>query len=597
MSYLSLPLLLRAPVPTQSSLSFCDATPKDMKRWISSLPKANLGEMARQLYQGLGELNQLLTPSDNRLQLLELLRPEVFFVCKHLERHFLNQSVVLEERPRKVANLCQALQNHLAIGYKQIIARVAPKLSRDRTTLLTTALQRAIHCLNGPLIRANQLYCPVQDGLWLELHQIYQIARQHQLHNIPVADNQAHHTRTLTVEQTYLVALLMGCSRCNQMRQHNIGKLADALDAWSTMVTLQQPLDDTSLYAVSPSADTAPRYTSLYTEDQRTHLLGINTRALSAALHRYMELPIEQRSQSYLHVPPGLSIDVLQHLAAAWGDVSERAFQRTAGQGTLTVCVGMSALHYFVGDQKCFSELLQVPAGTVSKVAEYTLQPLEPARHDPWAQAMDVQRSGSGSPSNMLPFEEIEYQGSESEAAAAAADGQKSFPTYALHIVNHSPGGYCLAWPKDVPDQLQAGEMIGIQDHGHGWSIAVVRWVRQVRSGGTQMGVELIAPFAQACGMQLLRAEHSSQYLRALLLPEVRAIDVPATVIAPRLPFEEGSKVMINTSGDERRASLSNRRATTGSYNQFEYEVLEGPKKNAPQEGPEQEFDSLWTAL
>ncbi|WP_296259085.1 MULTISPECIES: molecular chaperone [unclassified Pseudomonas] len=595
MSKLSLPLLLRAPVPTQSSLSFCDATPKDLKRWISTLPKANLGEMARRLYQGLGELNQLLTPSENRLQLLELLRPEVFFVCRHLERHFLNQSVVLEERPRKVANLCQALQNHLAIGYKQIIARVGPRLTRDRTTLLTTALQRALHCLNGPLIRANQLYCPVQDGLWLELHQIYQIARQNQLHTTPVADNQAHHTRTLTVEQTYIVALLMGCSRCNQMRQHNIGKLADALDAWSSMVTLQQPIDDASLYSVAYGTDTAPRYTSLYGEDQRSHLLGINPRPLSAALQRYIEMPVDQRSQSYLHVPPGLSIDVLQHLAAAWGDVSERAFQRTAAQGTLTVCVGMSALHYFVGGQKSFSDLLLVPAGALSKVAQYTLQPLEPTVDDPWSHAMDVQRGGTSS--TLLPFEEIQYQREESDGGASATDGQTSFPTYSLNIVNHSPGGYCLAWPKEVPDQLQAGEMIGIQDHGDGWSIAVVRWVRQVRSGGTHMGVELIAPFGQACGMQLLRDEQSSQYLRVLLLPEVRAIDVPATVIAPRLPFEEGSKVMINSSGEERRATLSNRKATTGSYNQFEYEMLEGPKKTAAESGPEQEFDSLWTVL
>ena len=345
MSYLSLPLLLRAPVPTQSSLSFCDATPKDMKRWIATLPKANLGEMARQLYQGLGELNQLLTPSDNRMQLLELLRPEVFFVCRHLERHFLNQSVVLEERPRKVANLCQALQNHLAIGYKQIIARVAVKLTKDRISLLTTALQRALSCLNGPLIRANQLYCPVQDGLWLEMHQIYQIARQHQLQNVPVADSLAHNTQAMSVEQTYTVALLMGCSRCNQMRQHNIGKLAEALDAWSAMVTLQQPLTSDSLYAVSPGTDTAPRYAALYDDNQRPNLLGIDPRPLSAALERYTETAVEERSKSALKVPPGLSIDVLQHLAAAWGDVSERAFQRTPGEGTLTVCVGMSALH------------------------------------------------------------------------------------------------------------------------------------------------------------------------------------------------------------------------------------------------------------
>src|SRR5476649_2204011 len=140
MSNLNLPLLLRAPTPTQSSLSFCDTTPRDMKRWISTLPKANLGETARQLYQGLTELNQLVTPSENRLQLLELLRPEVYYVCKHLERHFLHQAIVLDERSRKIANLCQALQSHLAIGYKQIVMRIAPRFSKDRAPLLTQAL-------------------------------------------------------------------------------------------------------------------------------------------------------------------------------------------------------------------------------------------------------------------------------------------------------------------------------------------------------------------------------------------------------------------------------------------------------------------------
>lgn len=64
-----------------------------------------------------------MLPVEARLQLLELFRPEVHFVCAHLERHFLNQAIVLDERPRKIANLCQALQNHLAIGYKLIVVR------------------------------------------------------------------------------------------------------------------------------------------------------------------------------------------------------------------------------------------------------------------------------------------------------------------------------------------------------------------------------------------------------------------------------------------------------------------------------------------
>ncbi|MCH5531032.1 molecular chaperone [Pseudomonas syringae pv. syringae] len=594
MSNFSLPLLLRAPTPTQSSLTFSEANPRDLKRWISRLPKANLGEMARQLYQGLTELNQLITPSENRLQLLELLRPEVYFVCKHLERHFLNQAIVLDERPRKVANLCQALQNHLATGYKQIIQQVAPRYTRDQAGLFSTALQRAVHGLNGPLIRANQLYCPVQDGLWLELHQIYQIARQYQLHNTPVEEPLAHHSKVLSVEQTYVIALLMGCSRCNQMRQLNIGKLADALEAWSALVKLQSPATQSSLFALDPTADKPPLYRTLFSDEQSPRLLGINTLALAEAINQYLALPDDQRTPSPLLIPTGINTDLLQHLAVAWGDVAERTFQRTPGQGTLRLCIGMSALHFYVAGQKSFSELLQLNSAT--SAASFSLKMANDDADDPWASAFDTQRGKTSSV--LLPYEEIEYPKNDGDSDSLS-NNQHTFSTFDLNIVNHSPGGYCLAWQKDVPQQLQAGELVGIQDDaGQGWSVAIVRWIRQVRSGGTQMGIELIAPFAQPCGMQLIREQQNSQYLRTLMLPEVRAMEKPPTVLAPRLPFQEGSMVMINVNGEERRASLSNRQVSSASYNQFEYQMYDAPKAAETEKAmPDQEFDSLWGTL
>ena len=206
---------LSAPTPTQLRLSFCEATPRDLKRWIAGLPKANIGETARLLYQGLGELNQLLTPSDNRLHLLELLRPEVYFVCQHLERHFLHQAIMLDERSRKISNLCQALQSQLAIGYKHIILRIAPKYSRDRAALVSEALQRAAHALKGQLVRATQLYSPAPEQLWFELHQLFRCACELQLQHRRVRDDLASLTGELSVEQTYLAALLLGCARCS----------------------------------------------------------------------------------------------------------------------------------------------------------------------------------------------------------------------------------------------------------------------------------------------------------------------------------------------------------------------------------------------
>ena len=594
-------LLLRVTTPDKQSLSFCDASPRDLKKWVDGLPKANIGETARQLYQALVELNQLLTPSENRLQLLEILRPEIYFVCKQLEKHFLNQAIVLDERPRKVANLCQALQNHLAIGYKLIVARLSAQPGRERHQLLAVALQRATHSLCGPLIRASQLYCPVPEGLWLELHQLYQIALARGLHKTMIRDTQALRTQGLSTEQSYLVALLLGCARCNQMRQSAIARLAEVLEPWSALATLQAGDEPSSLFAVAPQLDGPPRYISLFQQTELHKALGIDPSQLVDAIKEHLLLPAENIAQSRLTVPEGFSNDMLQHLAAAWGDIAERTFQRSQGQGALTLCIGMSALHFYLAGKRPFNEVLQVPVTTNAAVFK-----ADTGAPDIWSNAFDAQKSNQWE--NGLPFEEIQYNKPHQSNQPDEANSQESYPTYEVAIVNISPGGYCLSWPKDVPNQLQAGELLGVQGlPRQGWSIAVVRWIRQVRGGGTQMGIELIAPHAQACGLQLVRkAEQNSQYLRALLLPEISAISRPASLITARLPFQEGNKVSINLNGNEHRAVLSRRQTSTGSFNQFEYRGVEqigseqgkpvtAPKSRTP--GGEEDFDSLWKSL
>lgn len=595
-------LLLRVPTPDRQGLSFCEANPRDMKRWIAGLPKANIGETARQLYQGLIELNQLITPSDNRLQILELLRPEVHFVSTHLERHFLNQSIVLDERPRKVANLCQALQNHMAIGYKLIIAQELPRLSKERAQLLTVALQRASHALCGPLVRASQLYCPVPEGLWLELHQLYRIARQHGLHQVQVRDGLARNGTSLSHEQIYIGALLLGCARCNQMRQSGIARLAEAVESWSKMATLHSADAPNSLFAVAPQLDGPPRYKSLFSDTELNSLLGLDPQALVDAIKEHLLLPPDSPELNRLQVPEGMSTDLLQHLTSAWGDIAERTFQRTAGRGSLTVCIGMSAVHYYLAGKRNFSDVLKQEEAP--RAAQFATSTSDSSK-DVWANAFDAQRESQWE--NGIPMEVIQYK-SPQRPGEPTEPPPETYPTFEVPIVNHSPGGYCLSWPKEVPAQLQAGELLGVQDApDQTWSVAIVRWVRQVRGGGTQMGIELIAPHAQPCGVQLVRkSDQNSQYLRAMLLPEIRVISRPATIITPRLPFQESNKVIINRSGDETRAILSRKQTSTGSFSQFEYRLLDEANPtsgtsvtapNTPDKGGDEDFDSLWKSL
>lgn len=603
----SQPSLLRVPTPDCQALSFCEPSVRGVKRWLSGLPKANLGETARQLYQAIQELNRLRTTAQDRLQLLELLRPEIHVICKALERYFINQPIVLSEQPRKVASLCQALQNHLAIGYKLISVELASQTGREALQLLTISLQRAIRSLCAMLVRSTQLYSPTPDGLWLELHQLYAIATSHGVHRTPVRDELSYRVKGLSIEQSYIVALMIGSARCNQMRQQNIAHLAQVLEPWSALVRLQSAESPSSLFCLSSRVDQPPRYRSLFAAEKRAHLLGIDPHGLVNAIQKHLQSPSPPDQNSTLAVPEGLSTDLMQHLCAAWGDISERSFQRIPAQGQMKLCIGMSALHYYLAEQRLFADLLKRPEAAQSAVYK-----LNNAAPDIWAVAFDAQVINED---GLLPSDHIEFvrpvmatstATAEDESATPPADA--AFPTFDVQLVDHSPGGYCLSWAGEVPTQLQAGELLGLQDSSsQAWSVAVVRWIRQVRGHGPQMGVELIAPHAQPCGLRLLRkTEQGSEYLRALLLPEISVISRPAALIVPRLPFQEGQKVQINQNGDEERVLLCRRQAGTSSYNQFEFQRV--GLGTAPQETPitakttqtaprGEDFDSLWNTL
>lgn len=586
--------LLRMPTPDRSVLSFCAATSAGLATWLAALPKANLGETARLLYQAILEVNQLHASASLRLQLLELLRPEIAYVCKQLERFFFNQPLVLGERPRQVAGLCQALQKNLALGYKQVAVALSdkPAPDRDRLQLLTIALQRAIHCLCALQIRASQLYNPSPAGLWLELHQLYAIAVDHGVQNNRVRDEVAVHAREASAQSSYLVALLLGCARCNQMRQRSIGQLSELLEAWSGLIRLQPASSEGSLLAFSPRADEPPRYRTLFEQNDISQLLGIDPGGLVDEAARHLAGADPAGTNTGLAIPKGLSLDLLQHLSATWSDISERTFHRAPAQGTLRLCIGMSALHYYLAGRRLFNDLLKRPEPKRSD-----LFGMGGSAADIWAQAFDAAPLGNA----LFVDEHIDFIAS-SDEPAVPDETPESFPTFDVQMVNHSPGGYCLAWPQEVPDQLQAGELVGLQDsNGQEWRIAVVRWLRQIRGGGLQMGIELIAPEAQPCGLKLVRGtDQGSAYLRALLLPEIAALSKPATVIAPRLPFQEGHKVLINQSGDEFRAVLGSRQHSTGSYNQFEYQMAgrqAQPNAAAHIAPTKEDFELLWPSL
>jgi hypothetical protein len=116
------------------------------------------------------------------------------------------------------------------------------------------------------------------------------------------------------------------------------------------------------------------------------------------------------------------------------------------------------------------------------------------------------------------------------------------------------------------------------------------------------LGIELLAPKAESGAAQLLqKTGKNGDYMRSLLLPGIKAIAQPATLILPSMPFRTGNKIDLLHVDSNGRYQLTKRIISTNSFSQFQFRSA-GIKPNPQalqQDGDlkDNEFDSLWKKL
>ncbi|WP_097460041.1 GTPase [Mangrovitalea sediminis] len=602
---------LSLPEQKLANLSFCEATPKAIRDWAASLPLANIGEASRQLYHAIIELNQLITPPAQRMLMLEGIRQPIYFICGELSRHFLGHSISLPEKQRKIANLAQALQLHLAGGYKTVLCELAQQNSPEKNKRsLSQAAHRVITDLSATILRSCQLYCPSPAGSWLESHQVFQFCYENKLHNQQVPDETNTHRAETSVSDAYKRLLLLGCCRPNQLRQNELTQAYELFENWTDLVNCRPEDNSDAMFVINLERDAPPLYRSLAPDASSSYCYGFDTSNLSNLLTEYLALKRERRKEAdaLLDVPVTVSESLLGHLSQALGILTKRSFKRMSSSGTLQVCLGLSALHYYCSGQVEFSQFVKSHLENHDHVEDDENIFLSRARRreDAWAGAFDA---GPGD-SFVSPDTPIQFRGADGRIQNGTEKGVLH-KQYRVSLINTSPGGYCLNWDAEVPATLQAGEILGVREQNeHPWSIAVIRWIRQVRQQGTQVGVELLAPNAAPCGVRLIqKVGNSSEFLRGLLLPELSAIGQPATLIAPRLPFQTGNRISLLHDSREDQCQLNRRISATGSVSQFELKFInlgssqggQGNESNGRRSNQggtsEDEFDSLWPSL
>jgi cyclic-di-GMP-binding protein len=127
----------------------------------------------------------------------------------------------------------------------------------------------------------------------------------------------------------------------------------------------------------------------------------------------------------------------------------------------------------------------------------------------------------------------------------------------------------------------------------------VVRWANQTH-GATQLGVQILAPLAVPIGIAIVhKTGESSEYLRALEIPALKALNQPATIITNAVSFQEYAKAIVyrrsnsnQTKIPEENIQLTQRRFGTSAFHQFSYQGL-STNKTKKDDTPD-DFDAIW---
>jgi hypothetical protein len=401
-----------------------------------------------------------------------------------------------------------------------------------------------------------------------------------------------------SISDTYLRALLMGCCKPNQLRQRDLAGVFKGLREWVQHAKLLPPNEGEGLFLVDFASDHPPIYGSLYSEEPGPTCRLINTEALVNELKKVRQ-DTGDRAVIF-DKDNAVSPNVLDHIITAWGVMSKRNFARAPAQDKLWISVGLSNTHYYVSGGIGFEEMV---ADSKSRyvVEEQDRNPFlekdTPLETELWDAAFRPDAESDES----LEMEDIEFHIREADKAANSAFKERH-PVFPVRMANVSPGGYCLEWSADIPSHIKTGDVIAVREvDNNSWSIAVIRWVSQLKDETTLLGVELLSPRATPYGASVQhKTGEDGDLMRALLLPEIKLVGQPNTLITPRVGFKERQKVTLIRGGEESYIQLFKKVSSTAAYNQFEFRYIQQLEEVAMRDKGDvinTQYESFWNNI
>jgi len=594
------------------------SNPRKLKKVLSALPNANMGEFTRQTFSILRDQNHQAMPNKHRLENLETLRELARNIFDNLKKYFVNRSLPLSDKSQKIVTLNQSILRELINGYEIIAYEAANNIDTnidDKT--LSIAICRAIKYLSEMFLRSSEVYSPCKKNLWLDAHQLYAFAERKNLTTTIVIDEENNQENT-TIEKCYKQILLFALARPITLRQSDSERVFKKLYEWSQYASIHHDVSEKQIdhdFCMRVDEDSAPDY--LTKNDLADN---VTIRILTAGkLVSHLETIIAQQGEDKQKLVVGdtIPVETLKVLVNAWSENTKRRFLRADRSGHINVAIGL----------KLAANAIRTSLQKEKKIEKKTLfvRTSASAKQDPDFSLQAIVTDADKRQQGYMTHTEI--GDIKNDSWDMVARGRALTETYANEkklidegplnlkspkasshwaIVNISAGGYCLRWDSDDTSKAQIGELIALQEfdskNNFEWRIGVIRWMQFTHKYGLEIGVQAISPKVFTAIAQRFNTPDETPF-DCLILPGIKALKQAPSTLLPAHAFKTNDKLAVQLLEDKQIIILGTTKEHTGSFTQFTYEITtEGQqirKKDIKDETKKNkdDFDELWSSL
>jgi hypothetical protein len=590
------PLKLRLPEQGRTHLDEGQPRPSELEEWLKTQPTANL-QTAPLLLSLLQKYNRRLIPTEVRLKALIQLKPSIDEVLKLLRERYQHKPLPLVEKARGHADMCLEFLDELAFGYKIVVTDViAENEAQDMGTILfTAALHLTIEHLGQLMLENFSQYRPLPQGLWGELHRLFQLAQQRDIHNQILSNDGNKPNPVATVQHAYLRLVLLALTQPNHLMPGQVTTIYEHLEKWTLGCRLIKRTDTVAGagdIVIDLEGERPPAIATGYARFRPVDGRFLDISKLQVKLHE-ISRKIDEKQKAHVHdktlnISERLQRNLISRVNKIWSGRSERDSERIEdGVNQISMCVGLDAAHHFTNGEKDYNpELDELYYHRPQQRKEDEGLSLLAKSETPWNLDPATSKTSEGLDQTRLSRFEVEADVWETTHDSEFQTRDKREATWAHFQMgawlrtNKSDGGLSLRRLPENQSHTQVGSLIAYLDHNATkiWKIGIIRWLQDSPEKNFDVGLMTLAQSGIPVAVRAIGGTGAGgEYFRSLLVRTVLSDAKTPSLLVPASIYDIGTQLVLNLQTELKYVRLTKMTETTNSFSLFEYKEIAVP--------------------